>query len=458
MIVSITLTVFVYATQAVAGWLVWSRFDDAPDRAVAPTLARVLLIGPAVIAVQMLLYSALGLPFDLLGITLPWWGAWLWRMRGGLHLPSAKHRARDHIPWRLVAYLVIAVQTALVLVVATSAPVHISDAMHNFAMPAKVLALHGGLSIDSFAELTDPGNVHYPPLVPFNEALFFLVDPHDGAWLVQPFFALGFLAWALLVMESVWASHRPIASTAVVAIILATPEPVANAVHGLADLRVMAALLLVMLEARRLAGDPSRGVAHLALAAIAAGLAKREGYVIAVCACAFLAWNARGRAAGAPRAMAWSWALAAGALVASWPLFARLSGLTAIPAEFQPAVTPAAVIGALDRIPAVATGMIGSMVDDDVEGLSRWGVFWLGGVLWGGWRALWGRCRSAWLWFSWWFGHLWIAAWAVAVIEVSLCVRTEWVLRATAERLVLLQMVWVVLLASPATTASSRTP
>ena len=65
------LGVWVYATQLVAGLVVVRAL--AYEGSASGRVARALLLGPAAITVQCLLYDLLSLPFTLLLVLLPWW-------------------------------------------------------------------------------------------------------------------------------------------------------------------------------------------------------------------------------------------------------------------------------------------------------------------------------------------------------------------------------------------------
>lgn len=431
----------IYATQLLAGWLIWSVLTKQQVTTLR-LVPRALLLGPAAITLQMLAYSVLAVPFALWSILIPWW------LLGGLY---AARRRPGFVPrvdrTTLFAAVIVLVQFVILLAVVASAPVHISDAAHNFAVPARAIATHGGFSIAALEALVDPGNVHYPPLLLCNEALFFLIEPERGATLLQPMFALGWLAWAMLVVEALWSDRRRAVTLCLVVVVLATPEVVANAVHGLADVRLMGALLLTLLEWQRTRSETS-GTAAIVLAALAAALTKREGYLIAACVTTWLLV----RGCRARSGTTTIWALGLAAFAGAWPVFANLSGLAAIPAEFHPQVTLATTAEALTAVPATLLGLFETMVATDVEGHSRFGLFWPAAIVFVGWRTAQGRQSRRFVLWS--VVHLLVGAHALAVITVGLQIEVEWVLRATAERVVLPLMVWMVMASANAPSQS----
>jgi hypothetical protein len=437
----------VLATQILAGSLVVAAVG-APEAARGARFARALLLGPAAITLQMLAYGLLGIGFELVGILGPWWIAaplLLGRRRRG-ELAPAEVGAR---PARVAAWCSLAVACAITAWVACSTPVHDSDALHNFALPAQVHASQRTFDPGALARLTDPGNVHYPPLLAFNECLYFLVDGVEGARALKIFSACGFLAWGLLLLEALWSAHRPRLSFAVFVLVLATREPMSNAILGLADLRLLATALLVLLEARRVRRGADGRL--LAAAAIAAGLTKTEGYVVAALAALALACGARRLQLDGRRGLALAGIVVA--TVAPWP---ALVAVHRIPAEYELEVDTEVFRRAFDELPPAALGLSASCLSHDHTGASRWGVLFPAGLLCALARVLRrGERSSRYLLAAWVLHHLALSA-LLAGIAAATRTPPAWVLEATAERLAMLELAWLVCLLPTARDQAAR--
>lgn len=370
----------VYATQLVAGWLVLGVLrPPQPDRAAwrdPRRWSRALLLGPTLVALQMLALDALGLRFRLGLIVLPWWIPALlaWGARSARRGPP--------VSWASAApALPVAARPALALVlllfgVALVAglwmPVHTGDAMNQFALNARVFETHGALAPDALRSLAIPGHVEYPPLVSLNEALLFLAGGPARALVIKPFFALAFLAWMLLVVEACFALLPAGLATLLALVALLAPAAALSATEGYADLRLAATVLLLGLAGRALWLQPGRRRLLLfALCAVACALTKLEGIAVGLAAAALPALlAARRRLPAGETALV---LLAMLALVLAWPVYAHVQGLgrtALVGEEWHDAGT------ALARLPGVLGTMLLMMVDIGITE-RHWGVFWL---------------------------------------------------------------------------------
>lgn len=443
----IAAALLVYVTQCVAGWLVWPAVAGARP-AGAAGLGAVLLVGPAAVAVQMLAYGLLGVPFALVAVLAPWW-AWLAvhvarQRRAGAPRRTAPVPGRRREPWALVAIAVALAPLGLAAAASVTAPVCDTDAMHNFAMPARVFASHAGLAADRLAGLADPGNLHSPPLLALNECLLFLVDEDSGAWLVTPFPVLALLAFVLLAAAAVWDPRRPRASCAVFAFVVLVPELVVAGARGYADLRFAATLLLLAASAGRLLRDRTAGrgaVAAVAAAAIAAGLTKAEGYAVAAAAALLLAW--RGCAVREQRTACFVAVPLVAAAVAAWPCWAAAAEL---PVEYSVRGGADTLAAALVALPEALEGVLAATAAADAQGTPHWGWYWPVALGLGLWRAAVPADRAAhWLVAA--LGlHVMCLAFATACVAAGTGFPLDWVQQVTVQRLLLHALPWTVLL------------
>lgn len=370
----------VYATQLVAGWLVLGVLRPPPPGRSAwrdpRRWSRALLIGPALIALQMLALDALGLRFHLGLILLPWWipallawGARRTDRTGRLTPPDPGP------PLPVAARCVLALVLLLfgvALVAGLWMPVHTGDAMNQFALNARVFETHGGLAPEALRSLAMPGHVEYPPLVSLNEALLFLAGGPARALVIKPFFALAFLAWMLLVVEACFALLPAALATLLALVALLAPAAALSATEGYADLRLAATVLLLGLAGRALWLRPGRRRLLLfALCAVACALTKLEGIAVGLAAAALPALlAARRRLPAGETALV---LLVMLALVLAWPTYAHVHelGQTAlVGAEWHDAAS------GLARLPGVLGTMLLMMVDVGITE-RHWGVFWL---------------------------------------------------------------------------------
>jgi hypothetical protein len=385
--------VLVYATQALAGWLAlaWLRPPRTPGRAWADPRrwSRTLLLGPALVALQMLVLHAAGWPFGLWVIVLPWWivAALAWALcrarRGadGAGRPPSVSTAEApppapplSTPARLVLALALAL-FVLALVVGLWMPVTTGDAMNQFALNARVFETHGSLAPEALKALAIPGHVEYPPLVPLNEALLFLAGGPQRALVIKPFFALASLAWMLLVIECCFAFLPPGRATFLALVALLAPAATLAATDGYADLRLAASVLLLALAGRALWLQPGRRRLLLyALCAVACALTKLEGLAIGLAAAALLAALALRRRLPALETLLVLAVMLA--LVLAWPAYTRhhdLGRMALVDAEWR---DRSASLASLARLPGVLGTMLLMLVDVGIIA-PQFGLFWL---------------------------------------------------------------------------------
>ena len=371
------LLLLVYATQLIAGCVVLRALDPT-TRPASERLARALLLGPAAIAVQMLLLDAAGLRWSLGLLLSPWWilGAWaLWRRRAAGKAPAGDAPPADR--WRTAALLLALLLFGLALVGGQALPVHTTDAMNNFALLARVYQTHGSLAPEAVRALQVPGHVDYPPLVPLNEAALFLGASGDLGLAIKPFFALAQLALLLLVVEACWQALRGRGAALAAAFAMLVPMPGLMALGGYADTHVCAAVLLVALQGRELLRRPTpRGALLYAACVGTCALVKFEGLALALPA-ALLPWLVALRTRGAEASLRAGPATAAVALALlvalAWPLHLLLHALGDPPG-----------VGAgwhdlgraLQRWPIVARSLLGLIWSDDDGGRLLWGLSW----------------------------------------------------------------------------------
>lgn len=394
----------VYATQLAAGWIVLNalRPPRAGDRAALDPRrwSRALLIGPALIALQMLAMSCAGLPFGVTAVVAPWGllaAALALRSRRGtpaaIAMSTAAAAATPRPPLPRAQRLVLALAVALFVVALVSGlwmPVNTGDAMNQFALNARVFETHGSLAPQALKALAIPGHVEYPPLVSLNEALLFDAGGPARALVIKPFFALAYLAWMLLVIEAGFAFMPAGAAAFLSLIALLAPAAALGAPDGYADVRLAASVLLLALAGRALWLQPGRRRLLLfALCAVACALTKLEGIAVGLAAAALpvaLVLRRRMRA-GETLAVA----LAMLALVTAWPIYAHSEGLGQMALLGEEWHDGAA---GLSRLPGVLGTMLLMMLDVGLT-VRHWGLFWLVTLALALWSLRERECRAA---------------------------------------------------------------
>jgi len=372
--------VLVYATQALAGWIVVARLR--PPRPggrawIEPRRwSRALLLGPALLALQMLAMHVVGLRFGVAAVVTPWWivAPFALRRRPAT-VPDATLEAPASSAAPVARRAVLALALLLfvaALVVGLWMPVTTGDAMNQFALNARVYETHGSLAPEALRALAVPGHVEYPPLVSLNEALLFLAGGPARALVIKPFFALAWLAWMLLVIECCFAFLAPAAASVVALVALLAPGLALAATDGYADLRLAATVLLLALAGRALWLQPGgRRLLLYALCAVACALTKLEGIAIGLAAAALPALLVLRRRLPAARTA--GVLLVMLLLVLAWPAYTRANGLgqmALVGAEWHDAA------GGFLRLPGVLGTMLLMLVDIGIT-THCFGVFWL---------------------------------------------------------------------------------
>jgi len=438
---ALLLGAFAHATLLVAGVVAVRWLDGRRRRDAGGILARALILGPAVVTLQELAGSLIGLPPDLWWVGAPWWAAAAWSAwsarRGRVVARDAAERVRG-TGCHVAACALLVVPCAVAALAGAAAPIHTGDAMHNFALPARVFAAYGCFDVEALRGLADPGNVRYPPLLACCEALFLRADPMRGAWTVQPLHACALLAWLLLALEALGGRRLGVRGLAAFAIIAAVPQPMHNAIHGFADLRLAATTLLLLLE---IAAFWRSGDARLLVAtALAAAWTKEEGVLLALLAAACLVRRGVGPRADRGRVLAVAAGIAAAAL--AWPVWAIAHDLPLEYAGETRRLAAANVLAAGAQVPAVLTALAAASLRPDAFGT------WPHGWIWPFAAAAWlctARQRPArWLAIA---GALHAAALAAGIALAGVPqVPFASVLDATADRVLLQLLPWPVLL------------
>lgn len=356
-----------YATQALAGLLVWRALDrQDPDRCTR--LSAALLVGPCAVTVQMLAYHALSVPFRVLYLVLPWWllAAWIvvWRARrAGPTSGKAPGKAPSPTLLLLVSVLFLAIAAR-----AFSIPIHDGDEVNNFALFARVFGSLGNLAPERLLHLAEPGHVEYPHLVALNQAWLFALDADSAPLTARGFEVLGALAFLLLCAGT--SVRRGAAATAACVVCIATPAVLHTAV-GFADVRLLATFMLLGREAQRLGpGSDARAPLRFAVVLGTAALTKNEGFAIAGLAALVLLYSVLRQRAGWRGVAA---LLLAGALLLLWPAVRHGIGLS-MPYVDRALALPLAEL--CSQTPRVLGEWLRLMFPLDLAGLLQWGVFW----------------------------------------------------------------------------------
>lgn len=425
--------VFCYLTQMLAGWLGWRLLGGgATSRAVAAGAA--LIVGPGLVTVQMVAYHALGVPFAVLWLALPWWGGLVaWRLWGSA--PPAPRRDADAGVHRR-AVVVAVVATVLTLAIAAQAfslPIHDGDEVNNFALFAKVFGSLGSLAPARLSTLMEPGHVEYPHLVALNQAWLFALDADSAPWTARGFEVLGAVAFF-----AVGAGAFSLATWAGVAgciVCLASPAVLHVAV-GFFDVRLLATFVLLGQQAPHvLAGHDRAAPLRYALVLGTAALTKNEGLAVAGAGTLVLL-------VAMLRQRTWARGLAAlslaACLLALWPVVRRGLGMS-MPYVERAFALPLDVLVA--QTPRVVAAFARLMFPIDSAGLLHAGLFfWIAAPL-----ALWSAARDVgarWLCGAW-FAHLALYTYVLGIARPG---DLDALLGTAAPRLVLHTMAWPLLI------------
>jgi hypothetical protein len=438
---SAALVLLVHLTQLLAGWLLLGALAPEHARRWTAAVPRALLLGPLAIALEMLLVSALHVPFGLAVLLLPWWllaAVVAWRRRWAAATAPAITG-----PAHLAAFSAAVALATMALTSGLAQPLVSGDGVANAGLAARVYEVHRSVDLDAVARLRAEVYGSYPPLVALNEALVFLAAGDARVWLVKPFFALVLLALMLLLVEACFSRLPPRRALPAALLLLLTPVLASGGANGYLDELFTAWVLLAALTADELRTSPTRGRALL-LAAAGAGalLTKPQGVLVGLlCAAWLAALLARRRLAPRAAAPAVLALLAAGAL---WPLLVAAHGLSA-PTSIAPDLSD--TLGLLGRTIRALGMALASVLPLDETRFQTWGVTWLVGLLLAA-LALGrpaSRARTS----------VWVLAGAVqlggyAVTVAAIPVNFEWALQTGLSRWMLHLLPWIALAALPA--------
>jgi hypothetical protein len=284
----------VYLMQLLVGVLAVAWLHPAREGAMpspAGVVGRALLVGPAVLALQMMLMHVAGVPFSIRWTLGPWLLVALWR-----HRDLRRAFAGPSGGWAGLGLSLFAMGLFVVTVVAgLREPIYAADVIRNFALMGRVFETHGSLAPEALKALTTGGHIEYPPLMALNESLVFRVAGDERAWLVKPFFALASLAWLLLVTDLFTSAWPPRLAVPGALLAMGVPSVAWGGMSGMADPRLMVSVLLLGMEARALLAGPSTATAaRFGAYAVVAALTKNEGVALAAVSVVVLAGLGRG--------------------------------------------------------------------------------------------------------------------------------------------------------------------
>ncbi|MFQ5507086.1 MAG: hypothetical protein ACE5F1_20125, partial [Planctomycetota bacterium] len=361
---------WVYLTQVLAGWLLLGTFCGSEERPAAiGKLARALLVGPAAITFQLYLYDLFSVPFGLVQCLAPWWALAAWLLWRRPFLPRLQ-KPGSRIEWT-VAGIFVALFLAN-LCFGLMLPVIHSDAIENFALNARVFETHGSLAPEALLGLCNPKHIEYPPLVALNEMLCFQAGGLERARVIRPFFSLAYLAFLFLVVELCFARLRPTLASATALLIGMCPIYWDFGENGYADLRLTAALLMAILEGRRLLSRPSEASAfRFALFAAICANTKNEGIALAAAAVIVLASLLSSKRLAVKPCLRAAFVLAF--LAGFWPLYKHVHG---IGDPFLSAALEQDLIGNLKRVPAILSRFLALTLNTNKHGVFSWGLLW----------------------------------------------------------------------------------
>lgn len=231
---------------------------------------RALLLGPLGVVLQFLLQVLLGLPFHLASVAWVWGGLAVlalllrFKRKGTNEVQGGKRHPRSG-----TLFLMGGLLFALSAGVAMRQPIHEGDALTNYALPARLFAEAKGVPFEALNDLHSFGHVEYPPLLAASEALVFQAAGEKGYLWNQLFGPLALLALFFL-LAGFWFEEDPLPfpfSWLLLGVFMGTPLVLFQGSLGVADLRLLASLLLLGVEARRLGslGRWQSGTAFLLL-------------------------------------------------------------------------------------------------------------------------------------------------------------------------------------------------
>ena len=320
MVAALWVHALVLAVGVVICLLLWPRM-----RLVSPAFwGRVLLLGPLGICLQFLGQAALGVPFGVGGVV------WAWGALGGLALLLRFWRGtepKEALPRSSLLLFVVGVLLfALSLGRSLRQPIHEGDALTNFALPARVFAEAEGVDFTGLQDFGFYGHVEYPPLLAASEALVFQ-EAGDEAFLWNQIFGPLALLALFLLLAGQWFGQDPLPrpyAWLALSIVMGTPMVLFHGCLATADLRLLAAFLLLGIEAQR------RGTPLLLLSlGLLCALTKQEG-VLGLLVVAVLLWRRRnewGSSAWGRARVLWA-GLGATLMFGLWPALLMSHGLS----------------------------------------------------------------------------------------------------------------------------------
>ncbi len=301
-------------------------------RPVSPAFwGRALLLGPLGVAIQFLLQVVVGVPFGVEPLVLVWGGlgalaVFLRFGKQGGEVTPAPHAS-------LLLFLLGVLLLALSLGQAMKQPIHEGDALTNFALPARIFAEAEGVDFQALDRLQFFGHVQYPPLLAASEALVFQ-EAGDQGYLWNQLFGPMALLGLFLLLAGHWFDEDPLPSPyswLALGIVMGTPMVLFVGSFAMADLRLLAAFVLLGIEAQRGRdwGRGDRGTAYrLMVLGLLCALTKEEGVLGVLVAVAIL-WKRRGDwGAGLGEKLRLGGAgLAALVLLGLWPMLLLVHGI-----------------------------------------------------------------------------------------------------------------------------------
>ncbi len=363
---AVALTIAVYATQLAAGFVLLALLGRGSDLRPEERLSRALLLGPAALALELILCHYISVPFRLELVLPPWWILFFF-LRRRVFAASVSRPAPPAWLFVLVAALLVA-SLAHGLII----PVHTGDELWNFATIARIFETSGSLAPAALSSAFDTGHVEYPPLIALNEALVFLASGDARAWAVMPFFAFAGLASWLLVIELCCRRLPRRVAGPLAAMFLLWPAGYGLSATGVADLRLIASILLVVAEVTRMLERESMSCGIAAAAGVAVcALTKNEGIAFTALAFPVLFVSMRRAGLSLPRSAATF--LVSGTVALVWPFFLMTNGIEGL---YESGITGESFLERLPRLGTVIRHMALLPFSRDEGGYLDWGVIW----------------------------------------------------------------------------------
>ena len=335
----------VVVAQLFAGTMVLRWLCGRAESAAA-RIACALILGPAILCIELLLMGACfgSASYEL--IVLPWVvGGFVWLVRG-----CARGTLQVRLP-HLLGYA-----GALLLiggVLNLSVPPTHGDPGSNFAGYAKLYAHLGHVDPVAAEGLSIFGHFEYPPLLAANESLFFQIDTEAGSQMLGVMFALYLVALLLLAWSATGAGASPrvkLVSIGLLILLAVQPSTIQFATYAYAELPLVAALLWMLIEVGKLLGRGKARNSQFAgvlLAGLTLALTKQEGILLAIAVASVLPLILGWRKAWVPLVVA--------TLASVWPI--RIAALGLESGWLSSAVSEFS-IEKLGRVPSAAEALL----------------------------------------------------------------------------------------------------